>query len=36
VIAYALTGSADDPFKAPKVRSAFSAPEDIIMAELAR
>lgn len=36
VMAYALTGSADDPFKAPKLRSAFSAPEDIIMAELAR
>ncbi len=36
VIAYALTGSADDPFRAPKLRSAFSAPEDIIMAELAK
>jgi CubicO group peptidase (beta-lactamase class C family) len=36
VIAYALTGSADDPFKSPKLRSAFSAPEDIIMAELAK
>jgi len=36
VLAYALTGSADDPFKAPKLRSAFSAPEDIIIAELAK
>jgi CubicO group peptidase (beta-lactamase class C family) len=36
VMAYALTGSADDPFKAPKLKSAFSAPEDIIMAELAQ
>lgn len=36
VMAYALTGSADDPLKAPKLKSAFSAPEDIIMAELAR
>jgi len=36
VLAYALTGSADDPFKAPKLKSAFSAPEDIIMAELAK
>lgn len=36
VIAYALTGSADDPFRVPKLRSSFSAPEDIIIAELAR
>jgi CubicO group peptidase (beta-lactamase class C family) len=36
VIAYALTGSADDPFKAPRLISAFSSAEDIIMAELAR
>lgn len=36
VYAYALTGSADDPFRAPHLASAFSAPEDIIMAELAR
>lgn len=36
VIVYALTGSADDPFKAPHLASAFSAPEDIIMADLAK
>jgi CubicO group peptidase (beta-lactamase class C family) len=36
VFAYALTGSSDDPFKAPHVASAFSSAEDIIMAELAR
>ena len=35
VIAYALTGTAADPFRAPHVASAFTAPEDIIMAELA-
>lgn len=36
VIAYALTGTSDDPFRAPHVTSAFSAAEDIIMAELAK
>jgi CubicO group peptidase (beta-lactamase class C family) len=36
VIAYALTGTADDPFKAPHLASAFSSAEDIIMAELAQ
>ena len=36
VIAYALTGSADDPFKYPHLVSAFSSAEDIIMAELTR
>jgi hypothetical protein len=36
VIAYALTGSAADPFTYPRVASAFSAPEDIIMAALAQ
>lgn len=36
VIAYALTGTAADPFTAPHVTSAFSSAEDIIMAELAR
>jgi CubicO group peptidase (beta-lactamase class C family) len=36
VFAYALTGSSDDPFKAPHVASAFTSAEDIIMAELAR
>ena len=36
VIAYALTGSATDPFKAPKLRSHFTPAEDIIMADLAR
>ena len=36
VIAYALTGSADDPFKSPHLVSAFSSAEDIIIAELAR
>lgn len=36
VMAYALTGTAADPFTAPHVTSAFSSAEDIIMAELAR
>lgn len=36
VFAYALTGSSDDPLKAPHVASAFTSAEDIIMAELAR
>jgi CubicO group peptidase (beta-lactamase class C family) len=36
VIAYALTGTAADPFAAPRLRSHFSSAEDIIMAELAR
>jgi CubicO group peptidase (beta-lactamase class C family) len=36
VIAYALTGTASDPFAAPRITSSFSAPEDIIMAELAK
>ena len=36
VFAYALTGTAADPFKVPHVASAFSAPEDIILAELAK
>lgn len=36
VIAYALTGTAADPFTSPRVTSAFSSAEDIIMAELAR
>ena len=36
VIAYALTGTADDPFRAPQVASAFASAEDIIMAELAK
>lgn len=36
VIAFALTGSSDDPSKAPHVASAFSSAEDIIMAELAK
>lgn len=36
VIAYALTGTAADPFKATHVTSAFTSAEDIIMAELAK
>jgi CubicO group peptidase (beta-lactamase class C family) len=36
VIAYALTGSAADPMTYRHVASAFSAPEDIIMAALAQ
>lgn len=36
VIAYALTGSAADPFTYPHVASAFSSAEDIIMAALAQ
>jgi CubicO group peptidase (beta-lactamase class C family) len=36
VIAYALTGSAADPFSAPRLTSRFTAAEDIIVAELAR
>ncbi len=36
VIAYALTGTAADPFAAPKLTSSFSSAEDIIMAELAK
>jgi CubicO group peptidase (beta-lactamase class C family) len=36
VLAYALTGTAADPFKAPRLASSFTAAEDIIMAELAR
>ncbi|WP_164157439.1 serine hydrolase domain-containing protein [Sandarakinorhabdus rubra] len=36
VIAYALTGSASDPFKAPRLVSHFTPAEDIIVAELAR
>ena len=36
VIAYALTGSASDPFAAPHLVSRFTAAEDIIIAELAR
>jgi CubicO group peptidase (beta-lactamase class C family) len=36
VIAYALTGSASDPFAAPRLVSRFTAAEDIIIAELAR
>jgi CubicO group peptidase (beta-lactamase class C family) len=36
VIAYALTGTASDPTASPHVASAFTAAEDIIMAELAR
>jgi CubicO group peptidase (beta-lactamase class C family) len=36
VIAYALTGSSDDPVKSPRIASAFSSAEDIILAELAR
>ena len=36
VIAYALTGTASDPTASPRVASAFTAAEDIIMAELAR
>jgi CubicO group peptidase (beta-lactamase class C family) len=36
VYAYALTGSAADPFGVQHIRSSFSAPEDIIIAELAK
>ncbi len=36
VIAYALTGTAADPFAAPRLKSSFSSAEDIIMAELAK
>lgn len=36
VIAYALTGTAADPFKAPRLVSSFTSAEDIIMAELAK
>ena len=36
VIAYALTGSAADPFKAPKLISNFTPAEDIIIADLAQ
>ncbi len=36
VIAYALTGTGADPFPYPRVTSAFTSAEDIIMAELAR
>ncbi|MEI6486377.1 MAG: serine hydrolase domain-containing protein [Sphingomonadales bacterium] len=36
VIAYALTGSAADPFTFPHVRSAFASAEDIIAGELAQ
>ena len=36
VIAYALTGSSDDPSRAPHLASAFSSAEDIIMAALAK
>lgn len=36
VIAYALTGTAADPFPYPHIASAFTSAEDIIMAELAR
>jgi CubicO group peptidase (beta-lactamase class C family) len=36
VIAYALTGSSDDPARYPRLASAFSSAEDIIIAELAR
>lgn len=36
VIAYALTGTAADPFAAPRLTSRFTSAEDIIMAELSR
>jgi CubicO group peptidase (beta-lactamase class C family) len=36
VIAYALTGTAADPFAAPRLKSSFTSAEDIIMAELSR
>lgn len=36
VLVYALTGTSADPSTWPHLQSAFSAPEDIIMAELAR
>jgi len=36
VIAYALTGTAADPFAAPRLTSRFTSAEDIIMEELSR
>ena len=36
VVAYALTGTSDDPFRAPHIKSAFSSAEDIIIGELAK
>ncbi|MBU6166278.1 MAG: beta-lactamase family protein [Alphaproteobacteria bacterium] len=36
VIAYALTGSAADPFTAPRLASSFTSAEEIIVGELAK